>query len=202
MNVNVLSYEDSAEIEIKKIANTTDSAQRVSILKKDGNVNMSVFSQSGHSEMDVTNYTDNLVEIEETIKPKKTAIGVLGPEFFISQGGVVATTYLPITIEAESNKISLTTPSGERYLSILPQTAADSILNTRIITKLAPDSPLSIVEDEENNLNYIIEGKKVVNVFNVYDWEIDVVARVSGVTGEVLEIETPSWLRSVNFLFV
>lgn len=202
MVVNVLSMEDGSSLEVKKIANTNGLPDSVTIKRENEKVEMSVMGSTGSEQMDVTNYKENLVEIEEVIKPKKTIVGVDEDRFFINQGSITATTLLPVTIQAEDKRIALETSTGLVYLGVMPQRAAEAITKTRIISKLNSDNALSLETDDSGNLNYVVHGKKVINILNVYDWEVDVVARVSALTGELVEIDTPDWLRSINFLFV
>ncbi len=204
MIVNVLSLNDEAgrsDLEVTKVAAVSDSDDaRISLQRNEETVNMTIYNSQGKRELDVTDYKDSLVEIEEIPKPKKTTIGIEGETFFIRQGSVEAKTMLPITVQAEEKTISVKTSTGEKFLSVLPHSAADSIFKTRIINKIT-DGGMTINEEEEE-LMYTIKGKKIVNMLNIYDFELDVIAKVSATTGEIIGIQEPGWLKSLNFLFV
>ena len=51
-------------------------------------------------------------------------------------------------------------------------------------------------------MSYVIRGEKIFNIFNIYDYGVDITARVSVSTGELVGIDDPEWLKSINFLFV
>ena len=107
---------------------------------------------------------------------------------------------MSVNIDPYENQLSLTTRTGKKYLKVLPFDAAQSILRTRLINNINSE-PFKIVEGEKG-LSYVINGNKVISVLNVYDIEIPITARVSALTGEVIAIDEPSWLKPLSFLFV
>jgi len=210
--VNILSIDDSITLDVPKaesfevieIAETSDDENAVvSIEREGGKISMTISSpETGLRKLDVTDYEDDLVEIEERDRAKIIKLGVIGDRLSIEQRNITALTILPINIDPARKELSLTTSSGRRYVSILPQEAVDSLMRTKLISTYNPDSELEIVEDENGNAIYLIEGKKVVDVLNVYDYELDVAARISATTGELIGIDNPEWLKFFNFLFV
>ncbi len=210
--INVLSVDDSITLdvpeaesfEITEIAESSDDENAIVLIEREGGqISMTISSpEIGYKKLDVTNYEDDLVEIEERDRAKVIKLGVVGDRLSIEQRNITALTSLPINIDPTRKELSLTTSSGRRYVSILPQEAVDSLMRTKLISTYNPDSELEIVEDESGNAVYLIEGKKIVDVFNVYDYEIDVAARMSATTGELIGIDNPEWLKYFNFLFV
>jgi hypothetical protein len=210
--VNVLAVDDSITLDIPQaetfevtdIAETVgDENSVVSIEREGGKISMTISSpDTGNRKLDVTGYEDDLVEIEERERTKVVKLGVVGDRLSIEQRNVVALTSLPINIDPTRKELSLTTSSGRRFVSILPQEAVDSLMRTKLINSYDPDSELEIVEDENGNATYLVEGTKVIDMFNVYDYELDVAAVVSATTGELIGINNPEWLKFFNFLFV
>ena len=193
-----LGYPKTSELEVKQVANSgLQENTQVVLSKEDGKVNLQVGSKEN---LDVTDWKDDLVEIEERPDTKKIKVGLNGGDFIITQEGIVASTELPINIDPYENQLSLTTQTGKKYLKVLPFDAAQSVLRTRLVNNIS-NKPFKIVE-EEKGLSYVIDGNKVINILNVYDIEIPITARVSALTGEVIAIDEPSWLKPLSFLFV
>lgn len=207
--INVLSAEESVELEIPRVdylevkniaEGDPDPDAKISLLKDDGKIKLVVSTSLGDKSLDVTNYNDEIVEIEERPAVKKLAISVIGDSFEIVQRGVVAVTSYEINIDPGTARLTLETPSGLRFLSILPRQAVDIALQTRYINRIGGQDRLDIKE-EESELSYIVSGDKVINLFDIYEYKVPVKAVISASTGEVLSVEQPTWLRILGFLF-
>lgn len=209
VTVNVLGTEDSVlqipkkeSLQIKDIAASDVPGQAsVSLSQIDGKTNLNVATSDGQKNMDVTNYKDNLIEIEERDKAQKVQISLIDGKFSIEQNGVIALTDFPININPKNAEISVTAPSGVRYLAILPYEAYQGLLKAKIITTLG-ENKLAISEGDRGELSYIIPGQKIINVFNVFSYPVDVKSTVSASTGEVLSVDEPVWLKVLNLFLV
>jgi len=208
--VNVLGWEDSLalgipkkeSLQIKEIASTgTSNPSHVSLSQENGVISLNVASSEGQKSMDVTGYKDNLVEIEERDQARKVQIGIIDGKFSITENGVTATTDFPINVSPKNAEISVTAPSGIRYLAILPFEAYQNLVKARIISTIG-DGKLSITEGDKGELSYIVPGQKVINVFNLFDYPVDVKTTVSASTGEVLLVDEPIWLKVLGFAFI
>ena len=207
--INVLSTEDSIELEIprrdflevKNIAeDTPDPEAKISLAKEDGKFKLNVSSKSGEKSLDVTNYSDEIVEIEERPALERIRIGVSDNQFTIEQKGVVARTDYEINIDPKTAGLTLTTPSGLRFLSILPYNALQGALRAKIINRFANEARILIVE-VGRELTYELAGERVINLFNVIKYSVPVKASVSASTGEILSVDQPTWLKVLGFLF-
>lgn len=152
------------------------------------------------NDLDVTDFSDDLVEIEERGEIKRLVIGVDQGLFTIEQSGVVAATEFPITIDSKRNELALKTESGSVFLSILPIEAVESALRSRFISRLA-NKRVTLTERTFGVLSYTIGGEKILNVFNLFDYKIPVTAHVSASTGEILSVDGPEWFKIFGFLF-
>jgi len=188
---NVLSEEDTAlgipthsYLEVKKAGEVTPSSTSVITLSKK-NDKISLFVDSGNEkrELDVTNWQEDLLEIEERAEVQKLKIN-------LNEG----------TIDSKSAELSLVTPSGERFVSIFPLEAVEAVLRTKLITK-AVNPKIEIVE-KERELQYIISGEKVFNILGIYEYSIPITSYISASTGEILSVDSPTWFKYVKFLFV
>ena len=84
-------------------------------------------------------------------------------------------------------------------MALLPYDAAQSLLRTKIATNVNAED-MKVVEFEKD-ITYLVNGEKVVNLFNIYDLKLPVSAHISASTGEVMMVE-PSWLGVVNYLLI
>ena len=196
----VLSLQDNLalgvaknSVEVKSTAEEDLEADaRIALTRADGKVFL--------NEFDVTNWQEDLVEIEERGEVKQATIGVIGEQFAIEQGGITALTDFPITIDPKANALSLTTPSGSIYLAVLPAEAVESALRSRFLNRL-PEKRILIKEEGVGILAYTISGEKVVDIFGILEYKIPVTARVSASTGEILKVDGPEWFKIFGFLF-
>ena len=148
----------------------------------------------------MTNYQDEIVEIEERPEVERFTISLSEGKFIIDQGGILAETYFTINIEPKTAELTLETPSGFRYLSILPREAVETILRAKTINRLKEGSKL-IISEQNRELSYEIFGDRVIDVFNLVEYSVPVSSRVSASTGEILSVNQPTWLRILGFLF-
>jgi len=208
---NVLSYEDELRfdipdresLEFKNLASnpTPDPNAEVYLKRIDDRVQLSVVSGSGQVDQDVTDFSQDLVEIEEKDQPKKVVIINLDGGFGISQRGILAKTDYAINIDAGSRKLSVEAPSGLRYVAILPYDALLNLLRAKIIDRMDPEKQIVLSEGEKGEIGYLIPGHKVIDLFNLIDLPVAVVTTVSASTGEVLHVDQPVWLGILSFLF-
>src|SRR3989338_3855126 len=184
-----LSIPKANELEIKDAATGAGGETSVYLAKVDGKVSMKV---GEGKEMEVTNQTQELVEIEERADVKKLMVGIKDNKFALEQEGAVALTDFPINIDPKENRLSVVTSSGRKYLAILPLEAVNTALRAKALTNLQGN--LTIVEDEKDVL-YELTGIRKVNLFNFYNLEVPVTAKVSASTGEVFTKDQPVWVR-------
>jgi len=174
--VNVLSAEESIELEIPRsefleiknvVSEAPEGDAKISLAKVDGKATLEVSSQSGNKSLDVTNYKKEVIEIEERPQVQKLTISVLGDKFIIGQRNVFAETDYQINIDAATARLTLETPSGLRFLSILPRQATDSVLRAKYINRIESERKL-VIKEEGSELAYEIFGDKVLNFFNFF----------------------------------
>lgn len=206
---NVLSDESqialeipkSSFIEVKKVArNDVLEDSFVSLTKDNEKISLVVRSDNEDRELNLTGQNQDIIEIEERPETQKVVIGLKDSKFSLEQKGIVALTEYPIQVDAKSAKLSVTTESGNKFLSILPYGAVESVLRAKIINRLS-DSRVEISESG-SELQYKISGEKVFNLFNIFEYAIPVTAFVSASTGEVLLIDSPTVFKYLKFLFV
>lgn len=196
-----LSIPQREHLEVTDVAASSETASdaKISLEKEGENISLSINSSEENRNLDVTNWQDDLIEVEERGETKKLVIRIIDGEFSIEQKGISVTTSYPINIDPKRNEISVQTPSGARFLSILPIEAAESALRAKVITKFTSEKA-SLIERDRGELVYVFNGEKILNLFNLLDYPIKVEASISVLTGEIVHVEQPPWLRVLSFL--
>lgn len=209
--LKVLSSQDSLTLgiprreflEVKDVAvSNADTSTRISLRKEGDSISLNVESNGSQKSLDVTNWQDDLIEIEERGEKQKVKIAISEGKFNIEQKGAIAQTEFPINIDPAKNELSVDAPSGIRFISILPIEAVESLLRARIISRLNEGQKMILSEGERGELIYEIKGEKLINLFNLLKYPIEVNSKVSALTGEIIFVDQPVWLKIFGFLFV
>lgn len=205
---NVLSEDTSyldipkhSSIEVKQIADANPAnVSMVSLEKKaDNQISLVVSTDDGKKELDVSKVKDQLIEIEERPSVQKLTLGVRDGFFTLMQNNVSVETEYPISVDPKTAEIMVTTPSGKKYISILPYEAVETTLRTKLINKIDIGTKIKIL-DKDTQLQYQISGQREFNFFNVYSYTVPVVIDLSASTGEILSLDAPLWYKLVGNL--
>ena len=205
--VNVLSitrsedidFSESEGIEVKRLINNeTSSSSRIALTNNNGNMELTVEDGVDKKVLDISTYEEDVLEIEERPKVNRLSIRVQDGKFILEQDGVVVSTEYNLNIDPKTATLSVSTPTGHKFLTILPKSAADSVVNARILSKIYE---IDLRETSVGILSYDIQGHKDINIFNLINYEAPINAHVAVSTGEVIFVERPKWLEILGFLF-
>jgi len=119
----------------------------------------------------------------------------------IEEEGTMALTDFPIKIDPKRAELSVATSTGQRILPFLPKEAFEAALRARVISKLKSGETMQLTEGEQGKLAYQIPGERTLNFLNLFELDIPVSTSVSALTGEILSIDQPAWLRILGFVF-
>jgi hypothetical protein len=207
---NVLSSEsdltlgipERSSLEVKKLpGNISPSPSAVVSLTKNGDkVQLKVVSDDGEREMDVSKLQEDVIEIEEVGATNKVKILASNDQFLISQSSISAATAFPIQIDTKDRELSVQTPSGLRYLSILPYEAVENTVKANVLNRLEPDGRIQLLENDQGELEYKITGSRVLELFNIFKITVPVEASISASTGRILTVQEPTWFKIFGFL--
>lgn len=206
---NVLSEQDAlnletpkySSLELKKIADENiGNTSSVSLKKTAEGITLSVDSENTKKEMNISDFSEEIIEIEG--RPELKRIGIYSEEgnFVLKQSGVKAKTQFPLTVDAKTANLYLSTMSGNKYLSIMPYDAVVNLLRAKLLSSL-PEKTIEIVEINRE-LQYKIEGQKTFSLFDIFKYNLPLTAYVSASTGEVLDVEAPGWFKVIRLFFV
>src|SRR3989344_3480571 len=184
-------------MEVKSVAsNSGSNLSTISLTKLEDKISMEVSSGSETRNLELSNWEEDLVELEERPEVKNIKIGIVEDKFSIRQKRITALTDFPLTIDSESAKLTLATSTGDKYLSILPLDAVETLMKSKLMTNVK-DNRIEIVE-EESDLQYKIAGEKVFNLFDLYNYPVGVTSHVSASTGEILSVDGPTWFKVIK----
>jgi hypothetical protein len=189
------------QIQVKTVAQATTPSpnSQISLTNTDGKITLNVQNGSNDQNIDVTNIKDNIIELQARPNTNDITISNTAGQFTIQENGVKAQTSFPITVDPAKNELSVTTPSGNRLLSVLPYEAVLGLIRAKTIDN-TPNT-ISINENSKGELQYEIKGTRKINLFNVATITADVSSNVSASNGEVLNVTEPQWLKFFGFLF-
>ena len=181
------------QITVKNVASSAYSSDsQIALSNEGGKVSL--------NGMDVSNFKGDLVEIEARGDANDIKIGQDGGRFALSEKGIVANTDFPIIINPTKNELTLSTPTGNRLISVWPYEATLILTRAKMIDGVK-ENKINLEESSNGELEYKINGEKNVNLFNIVNIKADVAATVSATTGEVLNLDEPQWLKFFGFVF-
>jgi len=193
-----LDVPEHSSIEITKVAeNNVDSKSLVELSKNGDKVSLYVLENGEEKKVDIANPNSSLIEIEERNEIQKVNIGIRDDKFSLQQKGIVALTEFPLKIDPITANLTVRTESGDRFLSVLPYQAVQTVLRSKLMSRIN-DNRLEIIE-EERELQYSFSGEKVFNIYDFFEYTIPISVRVSATTGETVSVEGPSWYKIVGF---
>ena len=206
--LNVLSYQDSfgvvknESLEIKDVLSSNESEvnEKILLANDEGEYKLNIVSNEGNKELNVTNINGDLIEIEERPSVRNLKIGLKDGNFYLEEGGIVAVTNFPISIDSKNAEISIETQSGEHFIAISPVEAYQYVLRAKDISKLT-DENIQITERNLGEITYEIPGEKTLNFFGLMNYDVPVKVSVSTLTGEITNLDTEVWMKVLNFLF-
>lgn len=113
----------------------------------------------------------------------------------------------PLSVNKVTGELTVTTPSGSKVVTVLPQAAIDNMLAAKVMTdvisekvtsSLASIPNLIKLEIKNNILGYKIKGSKTHKLFGFIPIKSDVEAFVSAENGKVVESSTSFLGRILN----
>lgn len=171
-----------------------------------------------------------VVEIEESAQMRGVKVRVRGDALEIEHRRIGALTHFPLSVNTETNELTVTTPTGSRVVTVLPDQAVANMLQSNIFDFLlsqrpplesfieseGPEGPTGIVAPEPETpevvedielaeeagvLTYRMRGVKQAKFLGFLPFQFLVEAAVSAETGELVSLEQPSFYRFFGFLF-
>ena len=154
-------------------------------------------------------------EIEDELEDEGIEISTDSGKPMVIKNQVAASTEFPLSIDVGTNQLIITTPDGQKVVTVLPDQAVQNLLATGIInsvnliqaSNIPTTSTLGPVEStvqlrvRNSEPVYEIEGTKIFRLFAFIPVSQPVKAIVSAQTGELVT-KQQSFLTNVIDLFV
>jgi len=104
----------------------------------------------------------------------------------------------PLSFNPETKELVVTTPAGEKTLTVLPDQAVENMLKNNILS--GTQSAQALVTTYDGTLSYEIEGEKTHQIFGILPVKTPVKVFVSAETGEPLAQRQTMLTSLIDFL--
>jgi len=146
------------------------------------------------------------LKVEENGVEQSIRVRAQADRFIIEQSGLgqSATTKLPITIDTETNSISVTTPFGIVKVQQLPAQAIEQVLAANILDRVTStelDQSQTQTDDPNKQVVFRIKGVKNTSFLGIIKVDAPILTEVSAITGQTTLVQQPWFLNAFGFLF-
>lgn len=111
---------------------------------------------------------------------------------------------LPIEVDDNTNQLTITTPSGSHPVAILPETAADKLVENGVVeTVLKDDSgrnDVRVSADANGEPIYTVKGLEVKKLLGLFNVNVEKIAQVSMTDGSIVKIDQSFVSKLLDFL--
>lgn len=190
--------EERAEVEVTNVGTTTQvrteekveyhtSGRRLRIENEDGVGRLTVEDDEENDEEENETELEDEDEVEvEGPDREKLRIRIESNKFIVKRNQVEARTSFPLSIDLTTNELIVTTPSGERRVTILPDQAVSNMLGQNAISRVVETRIETL---DTGQIIYKVEGVENQKLLGIIDVEIQKTGIILGDTGEVAEIQ-------------
>jgi len=134
-----------------------------------------------------------ILRIREREDRSEVRIGSDNGRFVINRNQVGAVSDFPLSVDLTTNTLSVTTPAGEKQVTILPDQAVQNMLARNVIDRIVEQEAgdlatrVRMSQKTDGTLIYEMEGEKQERLFGLVPLKFKKTAVVSAETGELLE---------------
>lgn len=129
---------------------------RVRLERNDGEVKLKMETEEGEEE-ELGQQQE--LRIREREEENEVEVEVADDEFVVRRGQVEATTKFPLSVNLATNELVVTTPAGERTVTVLPDQAVQNMLAANVIDQiLTSGEPTSVTPEESTSGASLVRG--------------------------------------------
>lgn len=149
-------------------------------------------------------------EIENEFKKTGIKIGTGSGKPVLSKNKIAATTDFPLSVDVGTNQLIITTPAGQKRVTVLPDQAVTNLLATKIFNKVDSASNLSgdlkefegviKLEIRNNEPVYRVKGIKTHKFLGIIPIDSEATAFISSETGDLVAQEQPFIANLISIL--
>lgn len=151
-------------------------------------------------------YTQGAQNIQGANTDKAEIISDQGQEAVVSSGSGALSNF-PLTIDPETNTLTVTTKTGVKNIVVLPDVAIKNLLTSKVLDditsekakgKIASVATIVKLDEEEGELVYKIQGFRKHTFLGLNLLKTKVEAFVSAESGQVIKTTQSLWGRILN----
>lgn len=209
-NLSQFSFENLRELRVRTEENKTriridSTGGRFELKNENGKLKIKIKQENG-DEVEIEN--DSLDDINEALEEEDIHITTIsGSGFRIRRGQFEAGTRFPLSINPETNQLTVTTLAGEKNVAVLPDQAVANLLRLKFIDIVATNSAtgtsenisLGLLNDEPTFQIKGLDNQKLLGFLPV---SIQKTSFVSAESGEVLKIDQTFLNRLLDFFSI
>lgn len=195
----------------QKIKTKIEDDGTTKIEVENGSIKLKYKIENGQVVLKAENETGEEVELEdEELEKLEDAVGSelenedikLVPtkdrKLSVTKNQITATTDFPLSIDVTTKQLVVTTPAGQKTVTVLPDKAVENLFATGIINRIETQDAGTVegqrgalngvvkLEVRDNKMVYRVNGTKVHQVFGFIPFTTPVTAFVSTDTGETI----------------
>lgn len=149
--------------------------------------------------------TDNVLGTHTSKGIPKIATEGGKPGFISNKDGAISA--FPLKVDPETGTLTVTTPKGEKVVTVLPDAAIKNMLASKVASyvtsakaegELASTDKLVTLKEVDDVLVYEIDGVRVHKLFGLIPLKSKVKAYVSAENGQVIKTQTSLLGRILN----
>lgn len=167
--------------------NLENQNSKIEISSEDGRLSIKAKKPNG---TEIQLQEDSLSKINEALKNEDVEIATsAGSGFLLRKGQFEAETHFPLSINPNTNTLTVTTPAGEKDVTVLPDQAVNNLIDQKQIDRVSSSSASTgiILGLFNNNPAFQISGSDSKKLLGFIPVNIDKTSVVSAQTGSILQ---------------
>lgn len=142
---------------------------------------------TGEADFDEEELDELEQEVEDELEDQGIDIATSSAGVLIRKNKIRAATKFPLSINPETGQLIVTTPVGQKVVTILPDQAVENMLSKSVLSDVDEEEGEDSVEIEErnNNLVYKVKGVKAHKFLGFIPLKTAITAFVSAQTGQL-----------------
>lgn len=208
----------SAEQPDRTRTDVFEGGAKLRLERKDNRTIIKLEDEKGE-ETELPEGTENeIFKIQERVDKGQIKVGTLQEKFVFSRENIGAATTFPLSVNLQTNQLTVTTPRGEKVVAVLPDQAIKNMLAANVIDQVkglpftqdvekvatqaetALEEVIKLTTTREGVLAYEIPGTKRTRFLGFINVEIPKTAVVSAETGELLGTQQSLISQVLDFL--
>lgn len=182
-------------------------------VKREGNRVVTKIKNENDEEVELedSEVDELLKEIEDELDGVKLATDSAQPGFV--QNGRRVRTNFPLSVNAQTGELFVTTPAGEKVVTVLPNVAIENMIAAGVMTRIIDETPPPSEGTSEADLAsgvelttfesqpvYVINGVSSQNFLGLVPLDIKVKTIVSATSGQLLDTQQGIFGRVLDIL--